>query len=202
MKDTLAVTAGVLAVLAVIPYLLDIIHRRTKPNVVSWLTWTLLLSVGTAGAYAGHEVRSALLTTGDLIGTGATLVLGLRYGIARLSWFDGLCQLGALLGLVLWLVLDSPAVAIVAVVIIDCIGLLPTLKHSWESPSEETWQTFALLIIASALTIVSLSGFNVVNLSYPLYLLFANVAVVIAVVYRRKRLGISLSRSGNSIDRL
>jgi hypothetical protein len=56
MRDTVAVIAGLLAIVAAVPYLVDIIKGRTKSNAVSWLTWTLLLIVGTAGAFAAHEI--------------------------------------------------------------------------------------------------------------------------------------------------
>jgi len=194
MKELIAFTAGILAMLAIIPYVIDIIRRKTKPNIVSWLTWTLLLAIGTAGAFAAHEIRTALLTTGDLIGTGLTLLLGLKYGIAKFSWFDGFCQAGAVLGLILWLIFNSPVVGILAVIFIDCIGLLPTLKHSWNEPMEETWQTFAVLIVASTLTLLSISDFNTASLAYPIYLLLANALVTVVVIYRRLKLGFLLSR--------
>ena len=188
MRNTVAVAGGVLAAVAIIPYIADIIKGKTKPNIVSWLTWTLLLAIGTAGAFAAHDPRTAFLTMGDLVGTGITLILGLK--------FDGLCQLGAVAGLILWFTLSSPAVGIIAVVIVDLIGLLPTLKHSWDNPEEETWQTFGVLTLASGLTLASLTRFNVSSLSYPIYLLAANTSVTIAVIYRRLKLGIKLSVVG------
>lgn len=195
MKDILAVSAGLLAIVAIIPYVLDIVKRRTKPNIVSWLTWTLLLGIGTAGAFSAHEVRSALLTTGDFIGTGLTLLLGLKFGIAKFSWFDGLCQAGAVAGVILWFIFHSPTIGILAVVIIDFIGSLPTLNHSWYKPNEETWQTFAALMGASTLTLLSLDHFNLASLSYPIYLLLANGSITAVVIYRRRQLDMSLSRT-------
>ncbi len=188
MKEILAIIAGVLAVVAIIPYIIDIIHGRTKPNVVSWLTWTILLAIATSAAFVAHEPRSAFLTLGDLIGTGTTLLLGLKYGIAKFSWFDGLCQAAAVVGLALWLIFNSPEVAIVAAVIIDLIAAIPTLRHSWINPGEETWQTFFVISIASVLTLVSLDKFNVASLSFAIYLLLINCAIMFTVLYRRRTL--------------
>ena len=196
MRNALAIAAGTLTIIAAIPYILDIIKGKTKPNIVSWLTWTLLLAIGTAGAYAGHEVRTALLTTGDLIGTGLTLLLGLKYGIAKFSWFDGVCQVGALLGLALWLVFNSPAVGIVVVIVVDLAGSIPTFRHSWLNPAEETWETFAVIVFATILTLLSLNHFSVVSVSYPAYLLSANGLIAAIVLYQRKKRGIKLSREG------
>lgn len=186
MKDFISVAAGILAVLAITPYIRDIIKGKTKPNVVSWFTWTLLLVIATSAAFAAHQPRSAFLTLGDLIGTGTTLLLGLKYGIAKFSWFDGACQVAAIVGLILWLAFNSPAIAIIASIVVDLIAAMPTLRHSWLHSEEETWETFAVLVVASALTIISLSTFSVISLSFALYLLTINFAIASTVIYRRR----------------
>jgi hypothetical protein len=196
MRNLLALIGALLATISTLPYIIDIIKRRTKPNIVSWITWTMLTGIAMAAAFAAREPRTAILMLGSTVCTFAVVVLGLRYGIAKFSPFDGLCQLGAVVGLVLWLIFNSPSIAIIAAVTIDFIGMLPTLRHSWLEPQEETWQTFVIGIVAPLFTIVSLEAFNVASLLYPIYLVLANSAIVFAVIYRRKLLGISLARQG------
>jgi hypothetical protein len=154
----------------------------------------LLTSIATAAAFTAGEWQAAILTLANAIGTGTIVILGLKNGIAKFTLFDALCQAGALAALGLWLVLDSPLTAIVGVVFIDFLGVLPTIKHSWQDPAEETWQTFFLSTIAPMFTIASLAAFHWENLLYPIYLLLADGLVMIVVIARRKQLGISLSR--------
>lgn len=111
--------------------------------------------------------------------------------------FDGICQFGALVALVLWLIFDAPLVAIVGVVFIDFLGVLPTIRHSWLNPEEETWQTFLLSTIAPVFTILSLTIYHWENLLYPTYLLLADGLVTIIIIYRRQQLGLSLKREGS-----
>jgi hypothetical protein len=195
MRNLIAAIAGIIALLDVSPYLIDVVRGKTKPNIVSWFTWSLLLIIGTAAAFSDHQDKSALLTLGDGIGTTLVLVLGIKYGIAKFSWFDGICQICALIGLVLWLVFNSPTIAVIAVIAIDFIACLPTAKHSWQSPEEETWEAFALTVFASTLTLLSLTHYSVVSLGYPIFLLLVNLAFVVVVLYRRKKLGLKLSRT-------
>jgi hypothetical protein len=196
VKNFIAAIAGIIAFLDVMPYVVDVIRGKTKPHIVSWFTWTLLLIIATSAAFAAHQTRSALLTLGDTFGTLLVLVLGIKYGIAKFNWFDGLCQLGAILGLILWFLFDSPEIAIIASICVDFIASIPTIRHSWQSPNEETWQAFGLTVIASTLTILSLSVFRVTSLAFPIYLLLVNLAVVVVVIYRRHKLGIKFSRNG------
>lgn len=194
MRNFLAVLAGVVAIISVVPYLVDIVKLRTKPNIVSWLTWTMLTAIATAATFAAGESRTAMLMLASTVCTVLVVILGLKYGIAKFTPFDAFCQLGALAALLLWLQLDSPTIAIVTVVVIDFIGTLPTLRHSWKQPAEETWQTFCIGALAAALTIISLESYSIDSLLYPLYLVVANGAIAAVVVYWRLQKGISLSR--------
>lgn len=193
MKELFVWIGPILTVLALVPYILDVVHKKTKPNIVSWFTWTLLTSIATAAAFSAGENEAAWLTLANAVGTFTIVLLGLRNGIAKLTWFDFACQVGALVALAAWLIFDNPAVAIIGVVFIDFLGVLPTIKHSWESPEEETWQTFALSTIAPMFTIASLYTYSIENLLYPLYLLLADGLVMVIILYGRKKKGISLS---------
>ena len=187
MKNYLAYAAAIIIILSVIPYSIDILKGRTKPNVVSWLTWTILLSIATAAAFAAHEPHAALLTLGDTIATGAVLLLGIRHGIAKFSWFDGMCQLGAVVGLILWFVLNSPSVAIMSSLLIDLIASVPTFRHAWKRPKEETSITFIAGCLASSLTLLSLSSFGIASLAFPIYLLVNNFIIASIVISRGRR---------------
>ena len=195
-RDVAAILGGLLAAFSTIPYIIDIVKRRTKPNIVSWFTWTLLTGIALAASISAHETRTALLMAGSTVCTTAVVILGLKYGKAEFTKFDAFCQVSAILGIVAWQVFNSPSIAVVAAVVIDFLGTIPTLRHSWRKPGEETWQTFIIGVIAPLLTFMSLQTFNIVSLSYPVYLVLANASIVFIVVYRRSFLGISLARHG------
>lgn len=194
MRNIFAWLAPVLALLSVVPYIIDIVKKRTKPNIVSWATWMLLTGIATAAAFAADEPKTALLTLGSTICTAAVVVLGIKYGIAKFTKLDIFCQVGAIAGLSLWLIFNSPLIAIVASVTIDFIAAIPTLYHSWQKPAEETWQTFVMGAAAALLTVASLTSYSYESLLYPFYLVLANGLIALVVVYRRKQLNISLAR--------
>lgn len=197
MRNALAIIAAVIALFSTLPYIVDIIKGHTKPNIVSWLTWTMLTGIAMAAAFTAHQPRTGLLMLGSTACTAAVVLLGLKYGIAKYSKFDALCQIGALLGLMLWLVFNSPTIGIIVPVVIDFFAAMPTLRHSWMKPGEETWQTFMIGVVAASLTVASLTKYDIAGLLYPLYLIIANGLIVLVVVSRRKYLGLSLS--GHSV---
>lgn len=187
MRESLAIIGALIAVFSTVPYLIDIVKGKTKPNIVSWFTWTLLTAISGSAALAAGEVKTAMLLYAGAIATGLVVLFGLKYGIAKFSRFDIFCQIGAILGLVLWLVFDSPMFGIVVPLGIDILGMLPTLRHSWLLPYEETWQTFLIGTIAPLFTIVSLTAYNIESLAFPLYLVLANGSITFAILFQRRR---------------
>ena len=194
MKDYIAYTASLLAIVSTVPYLIDIVRKKTKPNIVSWITWSMLTGIATAATFAAGEFRTALLMFGSTICSLGVVILGIKYGFAKFAKIDVFCQVGALTGLLLWLLFDSPFLAVIITVVIDFIGMLPTLRHSWLLPAEETWQTFVIGTIAAILTVISLNEFTVMSSLFPIYLVLANLSIALVVIVRRNHKGISLSR--------
>jgi hypothetical protein len=194
MKEAFAVAASAIAILSVTPYIIDTIKGKTRPNIVSWFTWSLLTGIAMAAAFAAHEPRTALLLLGETIGTFLVGALGLKYGYAKLSLFDGLCQIGAIAGLIFWLVFNSPTIATVSMIGIDIFAALPTFRHSWTEPQEETWQTYALGVLATVLTVASLTHYSINSAVFPVYLLLGNGGLMVTVIYRRVRKGMTLAR--------
>lgn len=194
MKEALSIAGGILVIFSAYPYLVDVYRKKTKPNIVSWATWTLLTTIATAAAFAAGAPRAAFLTLGATIATLSIAILGLRSGIAKLSLFDFVCQAAAIAGLVMWLIFNSPTIAIIFSLSIDLIGGLPTLRHSWLKPAEETWQAFLIGGIASIFTLLSLGQYRLADLAFPVYFVLFDLTIVLIITYRRKQKGLALSR--------
>ncbi len=194
MNDVPALVGASLVVLSGVPYIIDIIRKKTRPNVVSWFTWTLLITIGAFGALAANETKTAIITFGDAAQVGIILLLGLRYGYAKFSKFDGICQVSAILGLVLWFIFDNPTIAVLITILIDFIAALPTYRHSWLKPSEETWQTFLLSGVGAAVGLSSLTSFTIASLAYPVCLLSLGLTLSATIVVSRKKRDIALFR--------
>lgn len=195
MKELFAVIGAVIAIVSTAPYLIDIVRGKTKPNIVTWLTWTMLTAISGSAALVAGEPKTAAFLFANSLCTGLVVVLGLKYGTAKFSTFDIVCQVSALLGLVFWLVFNSPTIGIVVPLAIDFVGMLPTLRHAWMKPGEETWQTFLIGVVAPAFTLLSLTRYNIASLAFPLYLFAANAVLTMVIVGRRKQMGVPLARS-------
>ncbi len=59
MKEVFLILGAVLAVFCTLPYIIDIVKGKTRPNIVTWIVWTLLISIGTAALFANHDYNAA-----------------------------------------------------------------------------------------------------------------------------------------------
>lgn len=186
MKIAFLVLATIVTLCSSLPYLRDILKGTTKPNIVSWITWTLLTGIATAAEIAAHEYVTAIFTGAAVVETGAVVVLGIRHGYVKYTTFDVICQISAIVGIVLWQLFNSPTIGVLASVTIDFIGALPTLRHSWVKPGEETWSAFALAGLGGALALFALNNYNWISLSYAMYIVIINIVMSLIIIGRAK----------------
>jgi hypothetical protein len=186
MKLLFLVIATALGPISIIPYARDILKGITKPNIVTWITWTLLTTVATAAEISGHEYRTAIFTSAAVLETAIVVVLGLKHGFVKYTSFDVVCQVGAVVGIVLWQIFNSPALGVVAIVVIDIIGTLPTFRHSWLEPGEETWSTYTIAAVSGVFAIAALTAHNWVSLTYPVYIVLTNVTIATIIIRRNQ----------------
>ena len=79
MKTAFLIISTAVVLASVVPYLLDILRHKTKPNIVSWLTWTMLTGIATAAEIGAGEYVTAIFTGASTIETGLVVLLGLEF---------------------------------------------------------------------------------------------------------------------------
>lgn len=188
MKTALVVISSLLTVACIMPYIFDVVRKKTKPRVISWLNWSLLSGIAGAASFSDHQYAAAVLSFSATIETMAVVILGWKYGDREIARFDIGCQIAAVIGLVLWFAFNSPAIAVLASVSIDFVATLPTVKHSWQKPHEETWITFLLAGIAAMFTVAAASQAKITSLANPIYLIAINFLLAGILISRGKLL--------------
>lgn len=103
----------------------------------------------------------------------------------QLGLFDWVCGACALLAVSVWVVLDSPILAILFSVIGDGFSSLPTFVKAWKHPETETGITYVVGLIAVLLVIPSMPNWSIENSAFQIYLIGANLILVV-FTYRKK----------------
>lgn len=181
--------AAVLALasnLAFLPYIRDILAKRTQPHLYTWLIWCITQGTAVAGLwYGGGGIGGWALTFGLLLVT-AVFFLCFPYGTKNVTRSDTIVLVGALAAVLVWWQLHEPVLAVLMVSAIDALGYIPTFRKSYTEPWSETILTWAIFAVGNALSILALASYNLLTVPYTATILTANVILVAFLLIRRQ----------------
>ncbi|HUD10432.1 MAG TPA: hypothetical protein VMR28_02045 [Candidatus Saccharimonadales bacterium] len=185
-KNILIAVAGILTVLSCLPYVIDIAKNKTHPNLVTWVTWMTVVGISTAAAISEHAYHTAILSGAIVLTDIVIVAMSIKKGVKKYTAFDIVCQALAVIGLILWRVTGNPSTAVALSLLVIVIAALPTWRHAWIKPHEETWEGFAIGAVAGALTILSLSSYSFVALALPIVTV-VNCSIIALVITTRRQ---------------
>ncbi|HAE36498.1 MAG: hypothetical protein UR85_C0007G0007 [Candidatus Nomurabacteria bacterium GW2011_GWF2_35_66] len=188
MLEFFGYLSGILMMLSVIPYARSILRGETKPQRMTWLIWTILILIAFFSQLAKGATWSLLLTAGDAIAILITFILSIKFGVGGFRKIDIISLFGAGFSLLLWYLTSEPAVALFLIILIDLIGVNLTVVKTWKNPETENWVAWAICGVGGLFGILSVGSFNLILLSYPLYICLANSTIALIVISRKKYL--------------
>lgn len=107
-----------------------------------------------------------------------------KRGFWNLSKFDYVCGGLSLVALGVWIVADSPILAILLAAIADLFTTLPTILKAWKYPETKTLYTYFVGIFAASIIFPAIPIWNIENAAFQIYLLFANASLFFIVMVR------------------
>lgn len=177
MKEIFGIAALSLSLGANIPYIIEIIKGKVKPERISWFLWTLLgLTYYFSALFADG---ATLFTFGELIGPVIILILALKFGVGGKSRFDLISLAVALTAFVLLFVVEGVLIGLLLALIVDGIGAMLTIRKLLIDPSSESRWFWGIGAVSGALAILSLHIYNVETLLFPAYVVILSSFIFI-----------------------
>ncbi|HRY82252.1 MAG TPA: hypothetical protein P5232_00890 [Candidatus Moranbacteria bacterium] len=176
-------------------YIRDTLIGETKPNRVSWLMWSLapLISLGAALSSGGDFWANIRVFTAGFIPLIIFIISFVNpKSYWKITFFDLVCGACSAVAIIIWLVIDSPRLAIILALLGDGFAAFPTIIKAWKFPETETGLTFIAGIISVLLILPSIPVWNIENSAFQIYLLIANFSIAISI-YRKKIFGYFLA---------
>jgi len=180
------ILSSILTLVAIIPYLVEIVRKKTKPRIVSWIVWTVITTISAVASLVDGQYATAILLFSAAIETLSVVILGWKNSDKKIERLDIVCFTGAMIGVVLWQVFNSPALAVIVTILVDFIGGVPTLVHSWKKPGEETAITFFISAIGAVCTLLIVVDWQVTSVAYPIFLVGINLLFTSIIVFRKR----------------
>lgn len=180
------ILSGVLSSLAFLPYIIDTLARRTRPERASWLIWSVLGSIAFFSQLHEGGGDSLWFAGAQVTGTAVVFLLSIALGVGGfLNRADAFVLTAAAGGLVLWYHTDTALYALVITICISLLGGTVTVAKAFRDPGSETMATWGMSWVASVFAILSVGRADPVLLAYPLYLFTLNGAIVLAILAGR-----------------
>lgn len=181
-----AAIAAAINLIGCVSYAKDTLSGKTKPNRVGWSLWTTAPLIAFAAQITQGVGWQSLMTLSA--GLGPALVLAASFTSKQAYWqlkrFDWYCGALSVLALLMWLITGKGNVAIAFSILADVLACMPTLLKSYTHPETESPIAFITGAIASCITMLTISTWNIENAAFVLYLLLANGTIAATIIIR------------------
>ncbi len=189
MDAAFGIVAGVVALVAIVPYLRDTARGSTRPQRFSWLIWCVLSLVVLGSQHADGASWSLLLVVSHLLATLAVLLLAIRRGVGGGTPLDWALLAFAGVGVVGWQVAGEPSIATACVIVADAPAVAMMLPKTYRDPYTETLSSYVLGAASSVLALGAVGSLDLALLAYPIYLALAGGLLSLVIHHRRRRVG-------------
>ena len=150
-------------------YVRDTLRGDTAPHRVTWALWGVEGVLAFVVERQQHVGPAALMTL--MLGLVPCVVFVASFrnpnGVWKISPFDVVCAIIAATGLVFWLVIDQPTIALLSFVAADQVAALPTVRKSWLAPRTESPVLFFLGSLNCMITLLTLPTFTTAGVLFP-----------------------------------
>ncbi|CAN5196630.1 hypothetical protein BH11PAT4_BH11PAT4_7240 [soil metagenome] len=172
---------------AFVPYVRDMLRGTTKPERASWFIWAILGSIALSSQYAEGAQWSLVFPTLDTFFGIVIFGFSIKYGMGGFTRRDKASLGVAAFGLLIWYITSEPLVALIIVIAIDAAGSYLTVTKAYEAPESETMFSWVMTALAGIPALLAVGDWSFALAVYPVYIVFANASVPIAIYLGKKR---------------
>ncbi len=190
MKETLAIIAGILAIIGNISYLKSVFRGDVQPHPYTWFIWSIVSMTTFFGGIAKGAGIGALPTG---IAEGFTVIIflfSLKYAFkgtaGPIRAVDNYFLVIALLGLIPWAITKDPTISVIIVVLIDIVAFIPTLRKTWAHPETERPRLYEMNVARHILTLFSLGAYNIATTLHSIVMIVVN-SLMVYYIKRKKQ---------------
>jgi hypothetical protein len=172
-----------------IPYFRDVLQKKTKPHIFTWLVWCVLAGIAFAVQLTNNAGPGSWVMGFTTFATLTILLLALRGGEKGIVLADWISLAVAGIALLLWFFTKDPLLAIILITGADVAGgFFPTFRKSYYRPREETVSLYAWYALSWTLSLLALERFDFVNAFAPAVFIVLNGGLVVFLTVRRVQL--------------
>jgi len=188
IKLILGTVSTILAIAGTLPYLINVLAKKTTPHIYTWLVWGIIQATSAiAMIINGAGFGSWPIIIGAL-SCFLIFLLSFKYGTKNITKFDTLCLILAIISIIIWIIQKNPLITVILLSVIDTLGFIPTYRKAYIEPQSETLSAFVICAAAYFFGILALQDYSVITAFYLITIFISNFVFVALIFLRRKAL--------------
>lgn len=186
IKIAASILATSIALIAYIPYLIDMFKGKNKPHLYTWISIFLVTAVVAYIQLIGGAGIGAIPTIIGVIIDAIILFYCFRFGTKDIVFLDKVCLAISIVGVISYAILNNqPAISLAIVTAAEIISFIPTFRKTRNDPYSESLTSYYLLMIKLILILVALEKYNILTVSYSVLWLVVFVVFLTSTYYWR-----------------
>jgi hypothetical protein len=137
----------------------------------------------THGAGPGAYTTATVSVIGFVV-----CALGFKNGKRDITRLDTAFLVAALVALVIWLFAKQPTLSMALLILVDMLGMGPTIRKAWHKPNEETLFMWSINSLRHTLSIAALQTYSLLTLLNPVAWATTNFLFSVLLIGRRAAL--------------
>ncbi|KKQ56288.1 MAG: hypothetical protein US74_C0016G0012 [Parcubacteria group bacterium GW2011_GWA2_38_13] len=190
-QEVCSAIAFVTCMIAFIPYGIAIVRKIARPSKATWIIWACLDTITFVGMYIKHALNGQII--GAVAGVWIIVALALKYGEPGWKLLDKFCLGGAVLGIALWIVFNSPIVGILTSLSIVFLGSIPTFVSAWKDPSREDKLAWTIYFASCIFTMFGIQNWTLEETAQPITFLVDETVMVYILYFHKKPVYLEIS---------
>lgn len=185
--QVIGVFAGALSFLAFVLYYVSIVRKKTTPNISTWFILTIVGVLIFSSYYTLGARNTSWVALSYILGPFIAFLLAIKYGERGWTSFDKWCLFGSVVSVFFWILTGSAIFALLINILIDFLGILPTVKKSYERPVSEEGFPWLVTFVSSILNILAISNWSFDIWIYPIYMIGINGVITFLLYFPNLR---------------
>jgi hypothetical protein len=188
IKNVAAILAVGIALVAYIPYLIDMFRGKNKPHLYTWISIFLVTVVVAYIQLIGGAGVGAIPTIVGVGVNGVVLFYCFKFGTKDIVFIDKICLAISVVGVITYALLHNlPVISLAIVTVAEIISFIPTFRKTRNNPYSESLPSYYLIILKSGLILVALEAYNLLTVSYSVLWIAVFVVFLVATYHWRAK---------------
>lgn len=184
LKVAASVVATAIAIVAYVPYLIDMFKGKNKPHLYTWISIFLVTAIVAYLQVVGGSGVGAIPIILGVFVDAIILFYCFRFGTKDVVFMDKVCLTISVAGVIAYVLLRSkPLVSLAIVTAAEVISFIPTFRKTRNDPYSESLPSYYLVMAKLSLILVALQHYSLLTVSYPA-LWLAIFVIFLSSVYK------------------